>query len=136
MDEARRFVLQAIWLQRVVYPPQPGNLRTYLEWALEIASSGDPLPPVGFVADVGMAAFGMDRGEKRARAEATNLPGLPPILARTYDDHVLGKIYADWTFERACDDHDIALLTVQVNPSFVTMHNHPRFQAIVKRVVG
>src|SRR5262245_47046917 len=103
LDEARRFILQGIWLQRVVYPPLPGNLRTCLEWALEISSSGDPLPPVGFVADVGVAAFGMDRGEKRVRSDAAGLPGLPPILARTYEDHVLGKIYADWTFERACD---------------------------------
>ena len=24
-------------------------------------------------------------------------------LVRTYEDHVLGKIYADWTFSRASD---------------------------------
>ena len=79
-------------------------MRTYLEWALEIASSGDPLPPVGFVADIGAAAFGLDRGEKRAVA-----PDILPLtddeksLLRQYEDYVLGKIYADWTFERACD---------------------------------
>ncbi len=103
LDEARRFIQQGLWLHRAISPPPAGNLRTYLEWALEIASSGEPLPPVGFVADVGVAAFGMDRGEKRARGEASNFAGLPSILARTYEDHVLGKIYADWTFERACD---------------------------------
>src|SRR5437762_3512474 len=42
LDEARRFVLQGLWLQKVIVPPSAGNLRTFLEWALEIASSGDP----------------------------------------------------------------------------------------------
>src|SRR5262249_9571710 len=30
-------------------------------------------------------------------------PGLPPGLTRTYEDYVLGKLYADWTFARAGD---------------------------------
>src|SRR5262249_8635385 len=29
--------------------------------------------------------------------------GLPAGLVRTYEDHVLGKLYADWHFERASD---------------------------------
>ena len=103
LDEARRYVLQGLWLHRAIVPPPAGNLRTYLEWALEIASSGDPLPPVGFIADVGVAAFGMDRGEKSAKADATEQIGLPSKLIRIYEDNVLGKIYGDWTFERAAD---------------------------------
>src|SRR5438552_10844157 len=102
LDEARRFVQQGLWLQRRLMPPPPGNLRSYLEWGLEIASSGEPLPPVGFVADVGVEAFDLAKGEGRSRGEASPI-GLSPTLARTYEDHVLGKIYADWTFERAAD---------------------------------
>lgn len=72
------------------------------EWSLEIAGGGHALPPVGFVADVGHAAFGADRETRPAHSSGT-VPGLPPGLARTYEDYVLGKIYADWTFERASD---------------------------------
>jgi hypothetical protein len=101
LDEARKFIHQGLQLQRRIAPTQMESVRPALEWALEIASSGEPLPPVGFVADVGVEVFDMARGQP-ARAQA--LPfGLPPTLARTYEDHVLGKIYADWTFERAKD---------------------------------
>jgi hypothetical protein len=31
------------------------------------------------------------------------IPALPVNLLRTYEDHVLGKLYADWTFARAGD---------------------------------
>jgi hypothetical protein len=104
LDEARRFVLQGLWLQKLIYPPAPANLRTYLEWALEIASAGDPLPPVGFVADVGAAALGLDRGERRSTAaEAPLTSDEDRTILRQYEDYVLGKIYADWTFERAGD---------------------------------
>src|SRR5437763_11268629 len=99
-DEARKFLLQGLWLQRAV-PPAAGTVRPALEWALEVASAGNPLPPVGFVADVGLVAFGQDR-EARPR-DALPVPGLASGLARTYEDPVLGKLYADVTFERAAD---------------------------------
>jgi len=99
--EARLFVLQGLWLQRLL-PPTRTTVRRILEWALEIASTGDPLPPVGFVADLGHAAFALDEGE-RARGDPVVVPGLPAGLARTYEDHVLGKAYADWTFARASE---------------------------------
>jgi hypothetical protein len=99
-DDTRRYVLQGLWLQRVG-KPTAGRVRPFLEWALEIASGGHPLPPVGFVADVGGLAFGTDRGGPAN--EMPEIPGWPPVLARSYEDHVLGKLYADWTFERATD---------------------------------
>src|SRR6516225_5123045 len=52
LEQARRFVLQGLWWQRVV-PPSAGRVREVLEWAKEVASAGQPLPPVGFLADVG-----------------------------------------------------------------------------------
>src|SRR5262249_13364593 len=69
---------------------------------MEVASAGQPLPPPGFIADVGHAAFG-DDWEGRAGREAVAVPNLPINLVRTYEDHVLGKVYADWTFSRAGD---------------------------------
>lgn len=101
LDEARRFLLRGLWLQRVL-PPTTATVRPALEWALEVASSGQPLPPLGFVADLGHMAFGLDQ-EGRIGRDAVAVPGMPSGLIRTYEDHVLGKIYADWTFERASD---------------------------------
>jgi hypothetical protein len=100
-DEARRFLLQGLWWQRVT-PPRPSNVRPTLNWALEIASSGQELPPPGFLADLGHAAFGQDHDAPPGR-DALAVPALPINLLRTYEDHVLGKFYADWTFGRASD---------------------------------
>ena len=100
LDAARGYVLQGLWLQRIVRPTA-ALVRPALEWALEIASAGNPLPPVGFVADLGNVVYGLDRG--RQTKEHVEVPGWPHTLARSYEDHVLGKVYADWTFERATD---------------------------------
>src|SRR5262245_53214928 len=100
-DEAQRFLLQGLWLQRAI-PPAASAVRHVLEWVLEIAAGGQSLPPIGVVADLGHAAYGADR-DARAPREHLVIPGLPPALMRTYEDHVLGKIYADWSFERASD---------------------------------
>jgi hypothetical protein len=100
LDDARDYILQGLWLQRLV-PPTAALVRPALEWALEIASGGQPLPPVGFVADLGNVVYGHDRG--RQSKEFPEVPGWPPALARSYEDHVLGKVYVDWSFERATD---------------------------------
>ncbi len=99
-DEAIRYVSQGLWWQRAL-PPQPSSIRPALEWALEIASSGRELPPLGFLADLGHIAFGEPAG--LASARETPLALLPILLLRTYEDHVLGKFYADRTFARAAD---------------------------------
>ncbi len=101
LDQARRFVLQGLRLQHILLPT-PGTVGRVLEWTLEIASAGLPLPPVGFVADLGHTAFALDQGA-RHEARGQRMPGLPPALARAYEDHVLGKAYADHSFERAGD---------------------------------
>src|SRR6476646_4294429 len=95
LDAARRFILEGLWLQRATRPAAK-NLRPALEWAMKIAEEGDPLPPIGFVADVGNVAFGVDADQRMK--EAQPVPGWPPALARSYEDHVLGKLYSDWTF--------------------------------------
>lgn len=100
LNEARRYVLEGLWLQRVL-PATPATVRPALEWALEIASGGQPLPPVGVVADLGNVAFALDQGTRANREGPVR--GLPAGLTRIYEDHVLGKVYADWNFERAGD---------------------------------
>ncbi len=100
-DLARRFLLQGLWLQRVL-PPRPERLRPVLDWALEIAGSGQPLPPVGLVADLGHRALRLDEGS-RTPGRADEVPGLPHALTRMYEDYVLGKAFADSSFERAGD---------------------------------
>jgi hypothetical protein len=100
-EEARRFIWQGLFLQRVAVP-NVASVKLALEWALELAGGGEPLPPVGFIADVGHVALGV-QAEGRTGHDAHAVAGLPPGLARTYEDYVLGKLYADWTFERASD---------------------------------
>jgi hypothetical protein len=99
-DQARTYLLQGLWLQRVVKPAAT-LVKPALEWCLEIAASGQPLPPVGFVADLGNVAYGLDRG--RQSKDHAIVPGWPSVLARSYEDHFLGKVYSDWSFERAVD---------------------------------
>jgi hypothetical protein len=100
LDTAKRFILDGLWLQRAVKPGAK-TVQPALKWAMEIASAGHPLPPVGFVADVGNVAFGVDADQRMK--EALPVAGWPPALGRSYEDHVLGKLYADWSFERAGD---------------------------------
>jgi len=98
LDAARKYVVEGLWLQRAVKPTAT-TVRRVLDWAMEVASGGHPLPPVGFVADVGHIALALDR-EHRLK-EALHVPGWPPGLGRAYEDYVVGKLDADWTFERA-----------------------------------
>lgn len=99
--DARRFLAQGLWWQRV-HAPTAATVRTVLGWVKEMASVGQPLPPIGFVADLGHVAFGED-WDGRSGREGVSVPNLPINVVRTYEDHVLGKVYADWSFARGCD---------------------------------
>ncbi len=100
-DAARQWLAQGLWLQRA-QAPTAATVRPALRWALELASAGQPLPPVGVAADIGHLALG-EEWIARHETEAAHLPGVPSGLCRTYEDHVLGKFAADWTFARASD---------------------------------
>lgn len=100
LETAKRFIVEGLWLQRAMKPTAK-TVKPALEWAMEIASGGHPMPPIGFVADVGNVAFGVDADQRMK--EPLPVAGWPPALGRSYEDHVLGKLYADWTFERAGD---------------------------------
>lgn len=98
LDDARRWLLEGAWLLRAV-PVEPQRLKSALEWALEIASSGSPLPPLGVVADV--AHVVLESGPADAAQPSSAV--LPAGLAREYEDYVLGRLYADLTVQRAAD---------------------------------
>jgi hypothetical protein len=100
-NDARNFVVQGLLLQQFL-PASAATVRLILEWAFEIAAEGQPLPPIGFLADLGHAGLGKEY-RQRAAGERLVIPGLAPGLVRAYEDHVLGKVIADATFERAAD---------------------------------
>lgn len=100
LEDSRQYILQGLWFQRVA-TPSAARLKTILEWVLEILSHGHALLPSGFIADMGHIALGHDaRNESREPVHASIWPA---GLLRSYEDQVLGKLYADWTFERASD---------------------------------
>ena len=81
-DDARAFLVQGLHLQRL-RPARPDTVRPALEWALEIAADGQPLPPVGFVADLGFAALGQDR---ETRQTPTGSIHPPPVIVKKPSD--------------------------------------------------
>ncbi|MFL5327877.1 MAG: hypothetical protein ACJ8C4_03095 [Gemmataceae bacterium] len=98
-DEIRRYLLHGLCLQQAA-APTPTAVRPILEWARELASEGHPVPPLGFVGDLGRIALGLDR----AAARTTNTSQvLPASLVRSYEDYVLSKLYSDPLFERGAD---------------------------------
>ena len=99
--EARRFLAQGLWLQRVAAPGAT-TVGPTLRWALEVVSGGEPLPPVGVVADVGHLVLGAGHDAGAGRG-APEVPGWPAGLARRYEDLVLGKLDADGAIARAAD---------------------------------
>jgi hypothetical protein len=98
---ARRHLLDGLLMTRTA--PVDGSLaRRALEWTFEMAGGGEPLPPVGFIADVGNVALGLEMDPGR-RDELPTPPGFDHRLVRRYDDYVLGKLYGDLAFERGAD---------------------------------
>jgi hypothetical protein len=100
-NDARNFVVQGLLLQQLL-SATPATVRLILQWAFEIAAEGHPLPPIGFLADLGLAALGKEQSHRSA-GEGLVMPGLAPGLVRAYEDYVLGKVITDATFARAAD---------------------------------
>ncbi len=102
--EARRFLTQGLWLQRVA-APGAATVGPALQWALEVVSTGEPMPPIGVIADMGHLLLGGEHHASTSPAGhgAREVPGWPAGLARRYEDLVLGKLDADGTIARASD---------------------------------
>lgn len=94
--ETRRYLLEGLWWQRIL-PVRAEQVPAILDWALAITGDGEPLPPLGFLADIGHMTFRANAGMAAPSFD------LPSTLVRAYEDHVLGKLFADSAFERAGD---------------------------------
>ena len=97
---AREHLLIGLWLSRAV-PPGDESVTSALAVALEIAAEGIPLPPLGFLADVVRVALGGLHPQEGVGWP--DVPGMDSSLVRRYEDYVLGKLYADLSFERGAD---------------------------------
>jgi hypothetical protein len=104
-DLARRLVLEGLLVQSVG-PLEGALVPAVIEWALEALVEGIPLPPLGFIADLGHLALREDHHSRESGREE-GLPNalalLPSALVRQYEDWVLGKLYVDRSFDRAVD---------------------------------
>jgi len=100
-DESRRFVAQGLWFQRV-FAPRAGAVEGILGWSMEAAAGGEPIFPVGVVADLGHLILEPEHAGQAERARVV-VPGWPPGRSRAYDDLVLGKLETDPTVARASD---------------------------------
>lgn len=97
---ARQHVLQGLHLSRSG-PLNVARVEAALALAVEIISEGAPLPPLGFLADLAHVASGSLRSADLASLEA--LEGIDAATIGRYEDFVLGKLYADLSFESASD---------------------------------
>jgi len=97
---AREHLLTGLWLSRAISPGEE-SVKAALKVALEMASEGHPLPPLGFIADVERVALGGLHPQNAAGQPY--VPGFEAALVRKYEDYVLGKLYADLSFERGSD---------------------------------
>ena len=95
---ARKYVASGLCLMR---GGKLGGEAVYsaLVWAHRMASDGNPLPAVGFLADVGRSAISSER-DRTSRGE---LLGIDSTITRRYDDYVIGKLRSDLSFEKAAD---------------------------------
>lgn len=96
-DAARRYLTQGLWLQRLS-PTNSDSIRAPLHCALCLAATDHNIPPTGFIADVIRLVMN-ERSSVGDRSPIVN--DLPLEKVRAYEDYVLGKLYADNTFERA-----------------------------------
>ena len=99
-QRAQRHLLQGLLLSRCA-PLAPHRVEQAIGWAREVAADGHPLPPLGFVLDVGVIALGLLRTHDQRQLDP--VAGVDPTLLRQYEDYVLGKLFADISFERASE---------------------------------
>ena len=99
-DEARQYLLEGL-LFSAAAPLTESTVRQTLMWAMEVVSEGAPLPCLGLVADIGLIATGQNLAD--TKNEFDEQVALDHTMMRQYEDYVLGKLHADFSFERASD---------------------------------
>ena len=93
-DDVRRYILQGLRLRRFGSGADE-DFGPAMRWLLELANADEVIPPACFISDVGWLTNAMADSDTRSAADS-----LQPDLLRAYEDYVLGKLYADATFER------------------------------------
>lgn len=101
--QARQFLLETWGLARGDKLTAHG-LRDALRVALELASDGQPVVPLGFISDVIVALSGFEATQTVEDNEVLLAPVADASLVRRYEDYVLGKFAADMSLERAADE--------------------------------
>ncbi|MEM8666535.1 MAG: hypothetical protein AAGG48_03420 [Planctomycetota bacterium] len=97
---ARRFLLQGLLLSRATRLT-PDRVDVSLQVAKELAGQGFALPPLGFIVDLVEMVTSHYQG---AESSELPLPGdIDPSVIRRYEDHVLGKLIADRSFQRGSE---------------------------------
>ena len=102
-QQARQFLLETWGLARADRL-SPQRLNDALGVALELASDGQPVVPLGFISDVMVALAGFESASFNVDQEVWSAPALDASLVRRYEDYVLGKFAADMSLERAADE--------------------------------
>jgi hypothetical protein len=102
LDEGRRWAVQSLW-QMHAAQPSAETLAAAVDGALQMITAGAPLPPLSLVADVGRIVLGGAGAPVPQRERGGAAAGLEPGLVREYEDYVLGRFYADLSFQRAAD---------------------------------
>lgn len=98
--QARTFLLQGLCVQRIA-APTAASFADPCAWILQLLSDGHALPAPAFVADAGHLLLGLAPVGSGADARRAAPPGTDAPTLRAYEDLVLGKLYADASFERA-----------------------------------
>ena len=80
------------------------RLRDAMRVALELASDGEPVVPLGFISDLVVALRGFESSEPADENDVWTTPVVDASLVRRYEDYVLGKFAADMSLERAADE--------------------------------
>ncbi|MEO1998991.1 MAG: hypothetical protein ABGZ17_27405 [Planctomycetaceae bacterium] len=97
-DWAARYLVESYWFQRYG-KPSVADLSDVLRWAQCLADEGLAVPPLGILADLGQLALG--RVEIGHDGLDVAVPRwLPLSLLRSYEDCVLGRLWADRDFAR------------------------------------
>lgn len=98
--QAQHYLLQSWSLGRAA-KLNSTTLQATLRVALELASEGNPLAPLGFISDLVSALAGI---HQTTAEETWQTPAADSASVRRYEDYVLGKFAADMSLERASDE--------------------------------
>ena len=99
-EEARSLLLESFLTLRLTKPTS-STLQTTMVCCAEMLSEGNPIPLVGLVSDILQLVDGATTSEVGNRE--ADFSGLDHAMVCRYEDQVIGKLFADMSFERGVD---------------------------------